>query len=344
MTVTIKDVAARAGVSPKTVSRVLNGEAYVRDAVREAVLGAIEALSYRPNVFARSLSSARSYLIGLFLDDPTWSGYAAAMQRGALHRCRERHYHLVVELVDIDKPGFEDEMLASIAALHLDGVILTAPVCRHDGLLSRLEAARLPYVRVSPGENPLRSAAVDIDETRAASDITRHLIALGHRDIAFIEGIPTHAATPKRRAGFEAAMHEAGLPVDPRRIVGGDFTVGGGRVAGEALLSSSDVPSAIFASNDDMALGAMAVASQRGIAVPEQLSIAGFDDSYSARIAWPTITTIRQPIMEMAATAVDILVDRQYRETMQDPTWSRVLPHELILRESTAPAPARPFR
>ncbi|WP_260928123.1 LacI family DNA-binding transcriptional regulator [Novosphingobium sp. 9] len=337
MAVTIKDVAARAGVSAKTVSRVLNGEAYVREPVREAVLGAIEALSYRPNVFARGLSSARSYLIGLFLDDPTWSGYAAGLQRGALHRCRARHYHLLVELVDMEKPGFEAEMLASISALRLDGVILTPPVCTHEGLLARLETAGLPYVRVSPGQTPQRSGSVDIDDVAAAAEMTAHLIALGHRDIAFIEGIPDHAATPKRRAGFEQAMQAAGLGVRDDCIAAGDFTVNGGRLAGERLLALDTRATAIFASNDDMALGVMAAAARRGIVVPHQLSVAGFDDSYSAQIAWPTITTIRQPIMDMAGAAVDMLIDRQYRDEPHGPQWNRVLPYELVVRDSTAP-------
>lgn len=337
MTITIKDVAEKAGVSTKTVSRVMNGEAHVRPGLRDTVMRVVEELGYRPNAFARSLSSARSYLIGMLLDDPAWSGYAAGMQRGALMRCREKHYHLVVEPVDSSIDGWEAELMASVASLRLDGAILTPPLCRLSPLLDRLDAIRLPYVRVSPGEDEGRSGLVDIDEEGAAFAMTEHLIGLGHRDIGFIEGIPSHAATPKRRAGFLSAMHRAGLPVGADRIVPGDFTFRRGIEGGEALMRSGPRPTAIFASNDDMALGVAAAAAKLEIGVPAQLSIAGFDDSPSARVAWPPITTIRQPVGEMAAAAVDILIDPAYRDLMGDRRFHRQLPYELIVRGSTAP-------
>lgn len=336
MTVTIKDVAEKAGVSTKTVSRVMNGEAHVRAALRETVMRVVAELGYRPNAFARSLSSARSYLIGMFLDDPAWSGYAAGMQRGALMRCRERHYHLVVEPIDSGIDGWEEDLMASIANLRLDGAILTPPLCRLSPLLDRLEAVNLPYVRISPGEDESRSGLVDIDEEGAAFAMTEHLIGLGHRDIGFIEGIPSHAATPKRRAGFLSAMHRAGLPVGADRIVPGDFTFKRGIEGGETLLRLKKRPTAIFASNDDMALGVSAAAAKLEIAVPSQLAIAGFDDSPSARVAWPPITTIRQPVGEMAAAAVDILIDPAYRDAPGEPRFHRELPYELIVRGSTA--------
>ncbi|WBO21508.1 LacI family DNA-binding transcriptional regulator [Sphingomonas abietis] len=339
MTITIKHVAERAGVSTKTVSRVMNGEAHVRTAVREAVMRVVEELGYRPNAFARSLSSARSYLLGLFLDDPAWSGYAAGMQRGALIRCRERHYHLVVEPLDTGTDGWEPDLMASIASLRLDGAILAPPLCAMPPLLDMLDGIGLPYVLISPGKDHQRSGSVDIDEEGAAFAMTRHLIDLGHRDIGLIEGIPSHAATPKRRAGFLSAMHGAGLPVDRDRIVPGDFTFRGGLDGGEALLGRATRPTAIFASNDDMALGVSAAAARRGIAVPGQLSIAGFDDGPTARVAWPPITTIRQPVGEMAAAAVDILIDPSYRDAPTDPRFRRELPYELIVRGSTAAPP-----
>ncbi len=338
MTITIKDVAEQAGVSTKTVSRVMNGEAHVRTALREAVMKVVDELGYRPNAFARSLSSARSYLIGLFLDDPAWSGYAAGMQRGALMRCREKHYHLVVEPLDTSIAGWEPDLMASIASLRLDGAILTPPLCRLPPLLDRLDGIGLPYVRISPGEDEARSGLVDIDDEGAAFAMTEHLLALGHRDIGFIEGIPSHAATPKRLAGFLAAMAGGGVSVGDGRIVPGDFTFRGGLDGGEALLRARKKPSAIFASNDDMALGVSAAAAKLEIAVPFELSIAGFDDAPTARVAWPPITTIRQPVGEMAAAAVDILIDPAYREGAGDPQFRREMPYELIVRGSTASA------
>jgi LacI family transcriptional regulator len=337
MTITIKDVAERAGVSTKTVSRVMNGEAHVRAAVRENVMRVVEELGYRPNAFARSLSSARSYLLGLFLDDPAWSGYAAGMQRGALMRCREKHYHLVVEPLDTSVDGWEPGLMESIASLRLDGAILTPPLCRLEPLLDRLDGIGLPYVRISPGEDDARSGLVDIDDEGAAFAMTEYLLELGHRDIGLIEGIPSHAATAKRRAGFLAAMHRAGVPVALDFIMPGDFTFKGGLDGGEALLRLKNRPTAIFASNDDMALGVSAAAAKLEIAVPSQLSIAGFDDAPTARVAWPPITTIRQPVGDMAAAAVDILIDPAYRDAASNPRFRRELPYELIVRGSTAP-------
>lgn len=340
MTFTIKDVAARAGVSPKTVSRVINGEPHVRPAVREAVMRVVEELDYRPNAAARSLSSARAYLLGLFLDDPAWSGYVVEMQRGALLRCRQKHFHLVVEPLDTSIPGWEEEITSTITALRLDGVILTPPLCRHGPLLDRLEALGVPFVRVSPGEDVGRSGLVEFDEESAAREITGHLIALGHRDIGFIAGIPSHAGTMQRQAGFLAAMQAAGLPIRDEWMLPGDFTFRCGLAQGEAMLRSKCRPTAIFASNDDTALGVSSAALKLEIAVPSELSIVGFDDAPTARIAWPPITTIRQPVVEMAAAAVDILVDPGYREAPGDPRFRKALAYDFVMRDSTAPPAA----
>ena len=340
MNVTIKDVAQAAGVSPKTVSRVLNGEAYVRPAVKDMVLETIKSLGYKPNMAARSLASARSYLIGLAVDDPTWSAYAAGLQLGAIKQCRDRNYHLVVEPVDTNQAESEEALMRAIAHLRLDGLILVPPLCTSRSLLDRIEAIGLPYVRIAPGEQPTRSALVDIDERKAAYELTQHLITLGHRDIGFIEGLQDHAATPRRRAGFLDAMHQAGLPVQPGRIQPGTFTFHSGLQAGETLLADpANRPSAIFASNDDTAMGVIAAASRLGIPVPQALSVAGFDDAPTSRIAWPDITTVRQPLAEMAAAAVDILVDPKYRGAPQDAAYRRVLPYEIIHRGSVGPGP-----
>jgi LacI family transcriptional regulator len=340
MSLTIKDVAARAGVSPKTVSRVINGEPYVRPAVREAVMRVVEEVGYRPNAFARSLSSARSYLIGMFIDDPAWSGYATEMQRGAMLRCRQKHYHLIVEPLDSRVTGWAEQMTETIQGLRLDGAIVTPPLCRDGPLLDRLEELGLPYVRVSPGEEEERSGLVGFDEAGAACEMTEYLIGLGHRDIGFIAGIPSHSASGKRQAGFLAAMRAHGLDVREEWIRPGDFTFRSGLEEGERLLRSKHRPTAIFASNDDCALGVSAAAVKLDIPVPERLSITGCDDAPTARIGWPPITTIRQPVMEMAAAAVDILVDPTYRDATGDARFRQHLSYRLIERESTAPPPA----
>lgn len=338
--VTIKDVAARAGVSPKTVSRVINGERHVRAEVRDAVERVVAELDYRPNAFARSLSSSRSYLLGLFFDDPS-SGYAADVQLGALMRCRERSYHLVIEPLDPSAPGWPEQIVASLAALRLDGAILTPPLCDHGTLLDVFDRAELPYVRISPHGDRERSGLVEMDDRAAASELTQHLLALGHRDIGFIKGDPHHSVSAKRFAGFSAAMAEAESCPSQNRILEGDFSFRAGLELGEAMLGSADPPTAIFASNDDMAVGVLMTAIKLGIAVPMQVSIVGFDDAPIARAAWPPLTTIRQPKAEMAAAAVDILVDANYRANRQSPAFKRLLSYDLVARASTARAQRR---
>ena len=334
--ISIKDVAAAAGVSPKTVSRVINGESHVRPGIRDTVLRVVAELDYRPNPFARSLSSSRSYLLGLLLDDPG-SGYAADVQLGALLRSRVRSYHLVVEPVDLTIPGWINDVESSIRALRLDGAILTPPLCDNIKLLEMLDLAALPYVRISPRGDADRSGMVEMDDVAAASDMTRHLIELGHRTIGFIKGDPNHSASRKRLDGFLATMAAAGLAVDDRHVLEGDFSFRSALGPAAALLEQGNRPTAIFASNDDMALGVLVTAMKHGIAVPEKLSVVGFDDAPTARVGWPPLTTIRQPKADMAAAAIDILVDPHYRVSVTDAGFRRMLPYELIVRESSGP-------
>lgn len=334
--VTIKDVAARAGVSPKTVSRVINGEAHVRPDKREEVLRIVRELDYRPNAFARSLSSSRSYLLGFLTDDPG-SGYAADVQLGALRRCRERSYHLLVEPIDRADPHWARELTTSLAQLRLDGVMLTPPLCDDDEVLAILEASAIPYVRISPSGSEDRSGYVRMDDQAAAAEMTRHLISRGHHRIGFIKGDPTHSVSRKRYAGFVEAMVAAHLPIEPALILEGDFSVRSGVELGGKLLSSENPPTAVFASNDDMALGVLMIAMKHHRSVPEQLAIGGFDDAPTSRLAWPQLTTIHQPKAAMAAAAVDMLTDPYYRQAETSVGFRRSLDYALKVRGSTDP-------
>lgn len=336
MVVTIKHVAEAAGVSAKTVSRVINGEAHVSAAKREAVMRVVRELDYRPNAFARSLSSSRSYLLGLLIDDPA-SGYAAEVQLGAINACRDKSYHLLVERVDRAEPDWQRALRATLDQLRLDGALLTPPLCDDSEFLDLLDDAGLPYVRIAPGGDDSRSGFVRMDDAAAAAEMTGHLIALGHRRIGFIAGNPTHGAAAKRREGFVREMIAHGLAVDPALVHRGDFSVRSGMVAGEAILAQRDRPSAIFAANDDMALGLLMIAYRHHLDVPADLAIAGFDDAPTARAAWPPITTIVQPNGAMAAAAVDILTDPHYRDDPRDPAWRRLLDYHLVVRGSTDP-------
>ena len=329
---TIKDVARQAGVSPKTVSRVINGEAHVRPAVREAVARVVAEMNYQPNAFARSLSSARSFLIGLFFDDPACS-YANDVLLGALDRARSLGRHVVIETVALDRPDWPARLEESLVGLKLGGAILTPPICDCEELIAIFERHGVPLVRIAPGTDVDRTPHVRIDDRAAAHTMAEHLIRLGHRDIAFIKGNPTIHCAAGIRLVFQDALNAAGIALDDRRVFQGDFTFRSGIVAAEALLQGPCAPSAIFASNDEMALGVLVAAMRAQIAVPQKLAIAGFDDAQLARMAWPQLTTIRQPNSEMAAAAVSLLAER--RDGADGVKSAIELPYELMVRASS---------
>jgi LacI family transcriptional regulator len=194
----------------------------------------------------------------------------------------------------------------------------------------------VPYVRLSPDQDLERSAHVRMDDVRAAYEMTAHLIGLGHTDIGFIKGHPEHGASHLRYEGYVTAMKEHGHPVRESHVEQGWFSFRSGFEAAERLLDRPDRPTAIFASNDDMALGVMAVANRLRLEVPQTLSVAGFDDTPGAKVVWPQLTTVRQPIQAMAAAAADLLLTGATRTEGEAPP-SRLLDFELVVRESTGP-------
>jgi LacI family transcriptional regulator len=331
----IYDVAKRAGVSIKTVSRVVNRQSNVSDATRSRVMDAVNALAYRPNIFARGLASERSFLIGLLYDNPS-AGYIAALQLGVLSRCRDEGYHLIVESLDAQNPDVGEQVLALVMESSLHGVILTPPLCDVPAVIAALNRANVPMVRIAP-EKPLEgSSDVRIDDHKAAYDMTAYLIGLGHRRIGFIKGHPNHGAAHARFEGYRAALAQAGLPLIDELCVQGFFSYQSGMEAGERLLSLKIRPTAIFAGNDDMAAAVLAASQRFNLKIPQQLSVAGFDDSLVAQVVWPRLTTCRQPIREMAEAAVSMLIQKP----ADDGAAKRRLDHELVVRESTAPPPA----
>jgi LacI family transcriptional regulator len=336
--VTIHHVARRAGVSIKTVSRVLNLEPNVRADTRERVQAAVEALQYRPNQSARSLAGSRAFLIGLFYDNPS-PAYVSDVQLGAISRCREAGYHLIVEPMDSACADLGRQVRATLSTLRVDGVILTPPVCDNADVMDALDEAGAPYVRIAPQSDLDRAAYVHMDDRRAAAAMTRRLIAEGHQDIGFIKGHPDHGASHQRYQGYADALAEQGIGLRPERVVQGWFSFASGLEAAQQLLAAPDRPSAIFASNDDMALGVIAAAGRVGIRVPQELSVAGFDDTPGAQIVWPQLTTVRQPIEAMAAAAADLLITGQARRTDLRPGKppSRLLDFEIVVRDSVTP-------
>jgi LacI family transcriptional regulator len=328
----IYDVARRACVSIKTVSRVVNRQSNVSEETRKRVLEVVEALSYRPNVFARGLASERSFLIGLLYDNPSAS-YVAALQLGVLSRCREEGYHMIVESLDAQSPNIGHQVHSLVTESVLHGVILTPPLCDMPMAIDALNRAHTPFVRIAPEKPLVGSFDVGIDDHKAAYDMTAYLIGLGHRRIGFIKGHPDHGAANARFKGYRAALAHAGLPLIEELCVQGFFSYQSGMEAGERLLLLKKRPTAIFASNDDMAVAVFACSQRFNLKIPHQLSVAGFDDSLVAQVVWPRLTTCRQPIEEMAEAAVSILIQRG----PEDGPFEQRLSHELVVRESTAP-------
>ncbi|MCP5411989.1 MAG: LacI family DNA-binding transcriptional regulator [Alphaproteobacteria bacterium] len=330
--VTIHDVARHAGVSPMTVSRVVNAEGNVREATRAKVTAAIKALRYAPNMAARNLAGAETVHIGLLYANPS-AAYLSEFLLGSLAQSSLSGCQLVVEQCDEG----EYDAIARLAAGGVHGVVLPPPLCDRSEALGAAAKAGIPAVLVASGRPDPAFSAVSINDFEAARAMTRHLLGLGHRDIAFINGHPNQTASGQRFRGFVEAMTEAGLSVDTRQTAQGYFTYRSGLEAAEKLLGGKSRPTAIFASNDDMAAAVMAVAHRKGLDVPGDLSIAGFDDTPLASAVWPALTTVRQPIADMAREAAQLLLEqiRAGRAGKAAPPVHRQLDYALVTREST---------
>ncbi|MGJ3647981.1 LacI family DNA-binding transcriptional regulator [Sphingomonas sp. GlSt437] len=331
MRVTIKDVAREADVSIKTVSRVLNNERYVGEETRRRVADVVARLNFRPSVAARSLAGRRSFQIALICDNPS-PYYVYEMQSGIRDRCEADGVRMIAQPYDRDSPKLLDEIESLVEATHVDGLILTPPVSDHRQVLDLLQRRGVRYVRVSPGSDVDAAPSVFIDNEAAAAAMTRHLLALGHTRIGFIAGHPSYATSAQRLEGYGAALREAGLALDPALVVTGNYDFASGAAQGEALLALPDPPTAIFASSDDMAAGVLAAAHRRGLDLPGELSVAGFDDTALAGYVWPPLTTIRQPTRDMAFAAADLLLGGEGE------TERREIGYELVVRASTTGA------
>ncbi|HEV7353639.1 MAG TPA: LacI family DNA-binding transcriptional regulator [Brevundimonas sp.] len=334
--VRIEDVAAAAGVSPMTVSRVMNNTARVRAETRAAVMVAVERLGYRPNAAARNLARAGAGRIGLLYSNPS-PGYLSAFLLGALDGAHQVGAQLLLEKCDAD-PGSERAALARLAAGGVVGVILPPPHGESRAALMELEELGLAAVAVAPGRYRSRVPSIRIDDFAAAAAMTRRLLQLGHRRIGFIKGAPNQSASAERLRGFEAEMARAGGDVEAL-IESGEFTYRSGFDAAERLLGAPGRPTAIFASNDDMAAAAIAAAHRHGLEVPRDLSVVGFDDTPTASEIWPALTTIRQPVTEMAQMAVAMLSRAQGDSDPDTVRIDHLVTWRLVIRDSDGPPP-----
>ncbi|GAA0734761.1 LacI family transcriptional regulator [Sphingomonas japonica] len=335
---TVKDVAEAAGVSAMTVSRVVNGNSNVRADKRQAVLDAIENLQYKPNTAARTLAAGDATQIGLLYSNPS-AAYLSQFLIGALAGARRAGCHLVLEPCEGESADEQAEATRQFAGAGVQGVILPPPLSESAPVRAELDAAEIPSVAIAMGRPSPGSLNVRIDDFDAAQAMTRHLLELGHREIAFIRGHPNQLASSERFRGFVAALEQAGLDPAEARVEQGYFTFRSGTFAAERLLARAPRPTAIFACNDDMAAAAIGVAHRQGLRVPDDISIVGFDDTAIATNVWPELTTIRQPIAQMAETAISMLLDRLKAGDPVDAMHEQVFAHELIVRESTAAPP-----
>lgn len=334
MRVRIEDVAEAAGVSMKTVSRVLNDEPNVSERTRQQVEAAVEQLNYRPLPSARVLAGGRSYLVAMLFDNPS-SNYLMEVELGVLDACQTQHYNLMLAPLVYDAKNIVAKVESLIVQSQLDGVVLTPPITDDVALLRRLDELDIPYASISAKETNRRIGVI-VDEHGAVCAMMAHLVSLGHRRIAHIKGHPAHGASGWRLTGYREGLKRAGLRYDPALVVGGEFSYESGYAATNALLDLKQRPTAIFAANDDMAAGAICAIGERGLSVPKDVSICGFDDTPIARHIYPALTTVRQPTRDMGRLAgIELLKEIRERRTggIVD------IPYTLQLRRSTGPVP-----
>ena len=339
---TIFDVAKLAGVSIKTVSRVVNGEPNVSEITSKRVNKAVATLHYRPHRSARSLASHRSHLLALIYDDPSAyeipsAGYVIRLQQGALRACRVSDCELLIHPCSYQDDNVGSELEALIETIRPDGVILAAPLSNMRNIVRAIAATGTPLVRISAGKKGIKHFCVSIDDRQCAAEMTRYLASLGHKRIAFIAGHPNHDAVQNRLQGYKDGLQESGLEFSAKLVEAGDNSIRSGQVCAARLLERDQRPTAIFAANDDMAAGVIRVATRLGIDVPRELSVAGCDDVALAQQIYPALTTIRQPLAAMAERAATALIENSLGSA--ELRGAEVFPAPLIVRESTGPAP-----
>ena len=335
--VTIRDVAARAGVSSTTVSHVINNTRPVSAEVRSRVEAAMAELGFQPNALARSLRRKQTHTLGMIVPDSA-NPFFAEVGRGIEDTTFASGYSIILCNSDGDR-NRELLYLDLLVQKQVDGVLLV-PTGDHAELAARLRTRNIPVVVIDRDVSDAPIDRAHIDNVAGGCVATRHLLDLGHRRIGYIGGPPHLSPVPGRGAGYLRALEEAGIPIDDRLIVAGSFQDVGGYEGTQSLLALPDRPTAIFAGNDLMAIGALAAARDANIAVPAELSIVGFDDIHLAAYINPPLTTIAQPKYELGVIAAELLLARLSDPDL--PPQRRLLQAHLVVRHSTAPPPVVP--
>lgn len=334
-TITLKDVANKAGVGVGTASRVLNNQAHVSEDKRERVLKAIEELHYKPDAIARSLKTKSTKNIGVILNDIT-NPFYSELFRGLEQEAKDSGYSIVF----IDLFLQDDDWTESVLSFYkskVDGIVFIGSSLT-DEILDTCEAYDLPFVYTSAAieaKNPIEKSiySVDIDNVAAAYDATQVIIEHGHQDIALILGeVNDRNSTYYRKIGFEQAMEEAKLPVQQDWVKYGDFTFESGYKAMKEILSTPKRPSVVFAISDLMAIGAARAILESGLKIPDDVSIMGFDGIKNSEYYFPPISTVKQPRYEMGRLASEKIIKLINKEIIEE--LSSILEHKMILRES----------
>lgn len=342
---TIYDIAKRASVSFKTVSRVINNLPSVGPELRERVQKAIEELDYRPNPAARSLAGPRAYTIVLLVDagiagppdDLNWyrGPFIDELEAGALRSCQAVGYRFLVKGFDLNDADFAGQ-LDRLTKTPIDGILVAPPACDSPKLLDELAARNIPFVRLLPGVDLERGPTICIDDYSAGVTATEYLLAAGHRRIAMIACPQEHFAANRRVDGYLHALSKCEDAADPL-IEYGDFMPWTAQKMAMDMLSGPNPPTAIFAANDGMAAGAIGAAIELGLKVPDQLSVVGFDDTKLAYFTWPPLTTIHQPLRDMSRASIRYLVS--VIEGSAPEAEHILMDYRLVVRGSVAPAP-----
>jgi len=328
---TIEDIAEHAGVSIKTVSRVFNNSPNVRQQKRDLVLGVARDLGYRPNISARQLASKRSFVISHFHDNPN-TDYLSEIYDGMRRACSEQGYYAVAEKLEPKKGSYRHALLEYLLRYEVDGVILSPPVSDDNSVIREIKKRGIPYALISPGKKKKDGINVFINERDAGRSITDFLIERGHKQLAFISGLDSHAASLEREAGFWEAIAASDIPKKNVLRLAGDFSMQSGFRAFEKLTKKAPNVTGIFAANDEMAVGTIVAALRAGKKVPEELSVVGFDDSPFARSMWPTITSLAQPIDDMAHLSTQKLIDWIHSDRLKESQFEFAT--QIIVRDS----------
>lgn len=304
---TINDVARVAQVSKKTVSRVINQSPFVRQDTRDRVQAVIDELGFIPDPQARGLAFRRSFLVGMIYDQPSPT-YVVNMQQGILDALKGSGLELVVHPCSRTSATLLEDIRGFVERQRLFGVIMPPSVSEDESVIELLRELDCPYVRIASVALDEPEAMVVTNDWMGAAEAARHLADLGHRRIGLVRGLTLFRSSAVRSKGFIDALADRGVPLDPAYDIQGAYTFESGVEAGHALLSLPEPPTAIFTLNDDMALGVMQAARERGLELPRDLSVVGFDDLPMAARVWPNLTSVRLPIREMGRMAAEKLL------------------------------------